>query len=365
MLEGDTPLIDAARRGIAADVEALLAGGADVDEPNENGWAALHIACEEGHTDVVTTLLAANAEVDHSLDGAFGMAAPLIFACQQGHTDIVKKLIDANAEVNCTLDDGATPLYVASQTGHIEIVTKLIAAKADVNTPMNDGCTPLYIACQEGYTETAARLLAANAEVDQACEDGATPLAIACHRGRLDCVQLLSSYGARRFFSLPAPHQTAERIATSEGHQQLVGWLVRSRHWTALHHLDVLTPERALALLRAGADIHAAAEGWTPLSLAQALAAVGRANEGTAAFLVLEAAKPWSRKTHKYFPEPARARAVELLRVGQWFKRLPSDFPIQFEVWEVFVMPHMVTRDYQPPPPAPPRRSARVAGRGA
>ena len=43
------------------------------------------------------------------------------------------------------------------------------------------------------------------------------------------------------------------------------------------------------------------------------------------------------------------ARAVELLRVGQWFKRLPSDFPIPFEVWEVFVMPHMVTRDYQPP----------------
>ena len=60
-------------------------------------------------------------------------------------------------------------------------------------------------------------------------------------------------------------------------------------------------------------------------------------------------AKPWSRKTHKYFPDPARERAVELLRVGQWFKRLPSDFPIPFEVWEVFVMPHMVTRDYQPP----------------
>ena len=29
--------------------------------------------------------------------------------------------------------------------------------------------------------------------------------------------------------------------------------------------------------------------------------------------------------------------------------RLPNDFPIQFEVWEVFVMPHMVTRDYKPP----------------
>ena len=108
------------------------------------------------------------------------------------------------------------------------------------------------------------------------------------------------------------------------------------------------------ALLRAGADIHAAAEpgGPTPLSLSQAAAAAGGAAEGTAAFLVLEAAKPWSRKTHKYFPAPARERAVELLRVGQWFKRLPSDFPIPFEVWEVFVMPHMVTRDYQPPPAA-------------
>ena len=59
--------------------------------------------------------------------------------------------------------------------------------------------------------------------------------------------------------------------------------------------------------------------------------------------------EPWSRKTHKYFPALARARAVELLRVGQWFKRLPSDFPIPFEVFEVFVMPHMVTRDYRPP----------------
>ena len=42
-------------------------------------------------------------------------------------------------------------------------------------------------------------------------------------------------------------------------------------------------------------------------------------------------------------------RAIELLRVGQWFKRLPSDFPIPFEVWETFVMPHMVTRDYKRP----------------
>ena len=46
------------------------------------------------------------------------------------------------------------------------------------------------------------------------------------------------------------------------------------------------------------------------------------------------------------------AVALRARLVGQWFKRLPNDFPIPFEVWEVFVMPHMVTRDYRPPPAA-------------
>ena len=119
-----------------------------------------------------------------------------------------------------------------------------------------------------------------------------------------------------------------------------------------LHHLEFLTPERALALLRAGADIHAAAEpgGPTPLSLAQDLAAAGRAAEGTAAFLVLEAAKPWSRKTHKYFPDPARARAVELWRWGFRFSRqFPREEQAMFDVWMTGVLGHAVTRDYRPP----------------
>ena len=110
-----------------------------------------------------------------------------------------------------------------------------------------------------------------------------------------------------------------EDVATEEGHHDIAAFLVRSRLWsTPLHHLEFLTPERALALLRAGADLHAAAEpgGPTPLSLAQAMAAAGDASEGTAAFLVLEAAKPWSRQTNKLFPALARARAAELMRVA-------------------------------------------------
>ena len=47
---GDTPLIAAADRGSAAEVAALLAGGADVNEPKTDGSGvtALYIACFHG-----------------------------------------------------------------------------------------------------------------------------------------------------------------------------------------------------------------------------------------------------------------------------------------------------------------------------
>ena len=55
MLLGDTPLIDAARHGRAAGVAALLADGADVNEPKTDGSGAtaLYATCQEGHTEVV------------------------------------------------------------------------------------------------------------------------------------------------------------------------------------------------------------------------------------------------------------------------------------------------------------------------
>ena len=95
----------------------------------------------------------------------------------------------------------------------------------------------------------------------------------------------------------------------------------------------------------------------TPLSLAQDLAAAGRATEGTAAFLVLEAAKPWSRQTHKYFPELARARAADLMRVAQAIKigkagyevdgvRVDFAHPVSVaDVFEAFVIPQDIASE--------------------
>ena len=56
MLAGDTPLIDAARHGRAADVTTLLAGVFGyVNEPNSrNGSTALVASCAKGHTTMLS-----------------------------------------------------------------------------------------------------------------------------------------------------------------------------------------------------------------------------------------------------------------------------------------------------------------------
>ena len=61
----DSPLISAARHGLVRDVEDLLAYGRDANQAHR-GTTPLYIACQEGHGDVVTTLLvvAANADVN-------------------------------------------------------------------------------------------------------------------------------------------------------------------------------------------------------------------------------------------------------------------------------------------------------------
>ncbi|EOD12899.1 hypothetical protein EMIHUDRAFT_437237 [Emiliania huxleyi CCMP1516] len=158
------------------------------------------------------------------------------------------------------------------------------------------------MACQNGHLECVRLLIEAGAAVSQARNDGATPLFAACHNGHLEVAKLLSSYGASR---AATPFGTPEEAANHKGHADLAAWLVASRGWTPLAHLETLTAARATSLLRSGASLH---EGEpTPLRRAAG-------GEGEAAALVRRAAAPWSPASHSLFPAGARARAALLVR---------------------------------------------------
>jgi len=125
-------------------------------------------------------------------------------------------------------------------------------------------------------------------------------------------------------------------LAAKHGHRELSQWLITSRQWTTpLHYLEIIGATRARSLLRGAADLHAgAADGPTPLSLALEMCegggehcagseATSKGAKGSAAYLVLQASRPWSRMTHELFPLGVRRRASALVRIGQLLSRQP------------------------------------------
>ena len=212
-------------------------------------------------------------------------------------------------------------------------------AGAHIDQARRDGCTPLFSACINGCRECARLLCDAGADIDQVnqvADDGAAPIMVACCHGRLKCVQLLSAYGASRE---PTPFGTPMVVAVREGYHNVAVWLEDSRWWAPLAHLEVLTAARSRELLAGGASLHA---GW-PTPLQRATGA-----EGEVAALVRRAAEPWSSASHSLFPAPARARAVELLRIGYllaFSPRFCAEASSLADAWRAHVLTHAVTRE--------------------
>ena len=72
---------------------------------------------------------------------------PLFAVAQEGHTEIVTQLLAAGADVNQANTNGATPLYKAAQEGHIEIVAQLLAAKGLKCKSGRDRWNNAFICC--------------------------------------------------------------------------------------------------------------------------------------------------------------------------------------------------------------------------
>ncbi len=129
------------------------------DNPRD---CALINACEEGHLDEVSLLLANGANVN--FEDFFGVTA-LIYACQEGHLDIVSLLLDNGANVNSKDSKGLTALIYACKEGHLGIVSLLLENGANVNSEDFFRVSALIYACKGGYIEIVSLLLANGANV--------------------------------------------------------------------------------------------------------------------------------------------------------------------------------------------------------
>jgi ankyrin repeat protein len=167
-------LIKLAAAGKAKEITLLISEGADLNLCDRSGRSALHLACSEGHLDVVRLLVGAGCTLEKR--DRWGNY-PLKEAIMNGHMEIkdillmggttcsdelktelegklrnrvrvgdlsaVKSLIKCGVSFSAADHTGKTPLHIAAEAGHLLIVVFLISKGADTNKVDNHGRTAL------------------------------------------------------------------------------------------------------------------------------------------------------------------------------------------------------------------------------
>ncbi|GAB5403015.1 MAG: ankyrin repeat domain-containing protein [Aureliella sp.] len=244
---GFTPFFFAVREGKREVVRLFLDRGVDVDgmmNPKNTGgrnarrgMTALHLAIENGHFELATDLLCAEADPNdqrcgftplHNLswvrkpdrgDNIAGTPAP-IGSGNMTSLELVTELVEAGAGVNATLKKGkagrgrmnhkgATPFLFAARRNDLPLMKLLLSHGADPHIANADNCTALMVAAgigtyapgEEAGTEEEALacvefLLTLGADVNHVDDNGETAMHGACYKSLPKMVALLAERGA-------------------------------------------------------------------------------------------------------------------------------------------------------------------------
>jgi ankyrin repeat protein len=160
------------------------------------GLAPLHFAARQGHIEAVQALVVGGADINQR---SGDQTTPLLVAVINGHFDVAQFLIDSGADVRMASDNGVTPLYAVlnvqwapkalypqpraylqQQLGYLDLMKLLIAKGADVNARLKRKVW------YSGY----------NFDLSGVDEVGATPFWRAAYASDVDAMRLLAAHGA-------------------------------------------------------------------------------------------------------------------------------------------------------------------------
>jgi ankyrin repeat protein len=238
--EAGGSLLDASKRGDAAEVRVLLAAKANPNAADADGTTALHWAVHRGDLDTVKALLAAGAPADAA--NRYGVR-PAYLAAENGDAAVMRALLAAHADPRSTFAEGETLLMTAARTGDVPTIEAVLAAGADVNAGEGrDGQTALMLAAAENNGPALTALLAAGAERDARDATGEfTALAFAVRADAVAAIEALLAAGADAGATLPDGTSLLVLAALNQSY------------------------EAASALLDGGANPNAAVQGFTAL----------------------------------------------------------------------------------------------------
>jgi hypothetical protein len=165
--EGETPLMEALRRGEAERATQLVEAGADLTASDDQGMTVL------------------------------------MYALRHGNEAVVEAALDAGADLTAQTKEGVTVLFLAAGAGDLDVIRAALEAGADVEagpeqrSPMGPVTfTPLMAAAMMGRAEAARLLLGAGADPRGPGDAPIGPLTMAAMRGDAPIVHLLLEAGA-------------------------------------------------------------------------------------------------------------------------------------------------------------------------
>ncbi|XP_066520456.1 protein phosphatase 1 regulatory subunit 12C-like [Hoplias malabaricus] len=187
-----------------------------VNSANADGITALHQACIDGSTEVVSFLVTQGANVNQVDNEGW---TPLHVAASCGNMEIAEFLLKHGASLSAVNCDGDVPLDIAEDENMEALLQEhvlkqgvdLEAAKrleeehimqdarswltegppANVQHPRT-GATPLHVAAAKGYLEAIKLLCLCGLDVSAKDWDGWTPLHAAAHWGQREACSLLA-----------------------------------------------------------------------------------------------------------------------------------------------------------------------------
>ncbi|XP_061140296.1 ankyrin repeat domain-containing protein 26-like [Syngnathus typhle] len=187
----------------------------DINKVDEHNRTALHLACANGHAEVVEFLLGIQADVNLRDNHR---RTPLMKAVQCQSDLCVNLLLDNKADPNLTDVDGNTALHLAANIPSLSCVIMLVKKDADLNVKNLKGLSPLTLTVRGDHVAVAEYLLRKGADVNILDKHQRSPLMIAAGNGHMDMVQMLLSFKAD-FTLKDNKRLSAKDYAVESGHR--------------------------------------------------------------------------------------------------------------------------------------------------
>lgn len=157
-LLGRSPLMTAILNADLERMDALIAGGADLELTDHSGNRAIHYAAGQMDASIMEHLIKAHADINAK--GNLGKTA-VMEAARVGNLEVVKLLCNSKADLSAVSKQKRTAVMYAAMAplGATPIIDTLIAHGAELTAFSDVAETPLLLAIDYHNTETAMYLL--------------------------------------------------------------------------------------------------------------------------------------------------------------------------------------------------------------